>query len=522
MKKIYIFLLLVSSIQIYAQPTIVKNLGASANINNLTDVDGILFFTANDAQGNELWRSDGTESGTYRVKDIRTGPLSSDPTSFKAMNGTLFFSASDGVNGHELWKTDGTDAGTVMIKDINIGYHGSGPNYLTPINDVLYFVAGEALTGHELWKTDGTSTGTVLVKDFYPGFGGSMPDQMVNMNGTLYFAVTTAGAYRELWKTDGTVTGTMAITDDDTFLTVSFHNFTVVGNTLYFTPYDYVYGQELWKTDGTTAGTSIVKNIVPVDLSGDFTNLIGMNEVLYFECDDKVNGNGAELWRSDGTAAGTYLLKDAYPALYQHGYAKNMIVMGDTLYYVATDNLNPGLWQTDGTPGGTMKVFSIGTLSPEMIKWDSKFVFKGVVNGDAEPYISDGTVANTFLLGDLQIGSSSDPHKFTVCGNYVYFLANDGINDIQLWKTDGSSTLVTSVANELPSADNTNVFPIPSYDGIFTIDASNDIKLITVTNMLGITEQFYSNKIKTNLKGMLILEITDENGYTTKKRIVAQ
>jgi ELWxxDGT repeat protein len=34
------------------------------------------------------------------------------------MNGTLFFTANDGVNGYELWKSDGTSSGTVLVKDV--------------------------------------------------------------------------------------------------------------------------------------------------------------------------------------------------------------------------------------------------------------------------------------------------------------------------------------------------------------------------------------------------------------------
>ena len=37
------------------------------------------------------------------------------------MNNELYFNANDGNNGYELWKSDGTASGTVMVKDINIG-----------------------------------------------------------------------------------------------------------------------------------------------------------------------------------------------------------------------------------------------------------------------------------------------------------------------------------------------------------------------------------------------------------------
>ena len=42
---------------------------------------------------------------------------------------TLYFRANDGTNGGELWKSDGTASGTMMVKDIN---NGSGSSYPHP------------------------------------------------------------------------------------------------------------------------------------------------------------------------------------------------------------------------------------------------------------------------------------------------------------------------------------------------------------------------------------------------------
>ncbi|MCA9099013.1 MAG: hypothetical protein KDA36_11525, partial [Planctomycetaceae bacterium] len=83
-------------------------------------MNGILYFSAfGSGSGYELWRSDGTDAGTYRVKDIATGSSSSSPTLLTNVNGTLYFQATDGTSGVELWKSDGTEAGTVRVKDIN-------------------------------------------------------------------------------------------------------------------------------------------------------------------------------------------------------------------------------------------------------------------------------------------------------------------------------------------------------------------------------------------------------------------
>ena len=49
--------------------------------------------------------------------------------------------ANDGTNGAELWKSDGTASGTVMVKDISSGSGSSSPDHLTAVGNTLYFRA---------------------------------------------------------------------------------------------------------------------------------------------------------------------------------------------------------------------------------------------------------------------------------------------------------------------------------------------------------------------------------------------
>ncbi len=85
----------------------------------LVSVADRIYFTACDvARGCEPWVSDGTAAGTHRLGDIAPGPASSHGYQFTVSGGLIFFSADDGT-GSELWAmppeifSDGFETGDV-------------------------------------------------------------------------------------------------------------------------------------------------------------------------------------------------------------------------------------------------------------------------------------------------------------------------------------------------------------------------------------------------------------------------
>lgn len=257
-----------------AGTVLVKDINPSSTGNppqQLIDVNGVLFFTAdNGVNGQELWKSDGTLAGTVMVKDISlTGSgipyntYSYNRCFFAVLNNTLYFQANNVSQGLELWKSDGTNSGTVMVKDIFPGKSSSFSGAkLFAFNNFIYFDATDG-SQYGLWKSDGTVVGTTFVaKCGEPGgrYYGNNTGFACNAN-TLFFFATTASAGTELWKTDGTLAGTVMIKDIIPGSGSSNpYNLTMVGDILYFainnnTSTNGISQDGLWKSDGTLAGT---------------------------------------------------------------------------------------------------------------------------------------------------------------------------------------------------------------------------------------------------------------------------
>src|SRR5262245_9223246 len=75
------------------------------------------------------------------VVDINPGVLDSHPYYLATAGNSLYFVAEDAMHGRELWKSDGTATGTMLLKDINPGTGRYGPSNLTNINGTIFFTA---------------------------------------------------------------------------------------------------------------------------------------------------------------------------------------------------------------------------------------------------------------------------------------------------------------------------------------------------------------------------------------------
>ena len=284
------------------------------------DVDGTLYFVANNGGRSGLWKTDGTPGGTVFLKALL------NPENLTRMGGAVYFYAGDAATGFELWKSDGTPAGTVLVKDIRPGPANSYPSFtgaaIFDAGGTLYFHADDGIHGAEIWKTDGTANGTVMLKDINPGSAnGVVSDGITSdtfgefgvINGRVVFPAAQGPANTQgtnaLWSTDGTDAGTVKINDRDGRGFVPY-GFTPALGTLFFGAWNGTGGYDLWRTDGTAAGTALLKTITPARQSAaaSVAHLIQLNGKVYFTAGQDSTGR---LWSSDGTADGTVVVDDS-------------------------------------------------------------------------------------------------------------------------------------------------------------------------------------------------------------------
>lgn len=247
-----------------------------------------------------LWISDGTEEGTQLLKDCEvlhpgSTAISDNALHFARVGRKVFFKADskDQQFGEELWVTDGTNSGTFMLKDINTSIvneltgatAGAQIDWLTNFyNEKVFFKAYSIEYGPEPWVSDGTPEGTHMIKDMWPGVNASnLPNGSGVFtarlyDGKVYFRGHDETLGEELCVSDLTEAGTNTVFDinknpttagtDNGFPDIFcefdgmlFMKGQTGGNATSTDPVNY--GLELFYSDGTSPGTKMQSDLNP-------------------------------------------------------------------------------------------------------------------------------------------------------------------------------------------------------------------------------------------------------------------
>lgn len=502
------------------------------------EIDDIVYFPANDGtNGIELWRTDATDAGTWMVKNIGTGANSMCESVYGCgsehivINNILYFRATDNVHGSEIWRSDGTDAGTYMVKDINPGL-GDNSNsifmsaqYFAEMNDILYFAADGGGNNIELWRSDGTEAGTYLVKDLAIG-GSSVPEFITAIENNIYFRCKNDDGESELWKSDGSEAGTILLKQMWVIAKEYKNMFIQYNDHIYFAGGDGdPYDQELWRTDGTPSGTELFMNVNEEEGDGSEPHQFNiLNDKMFFMAD---NGDDDYIFMSDGTVAGTQKLldengDDVLPGNYAFLPSENKMYFGAN-----NENNDDGLWVTDGTNAGTkfLSDYSSGGFDGNFatVISGNNIVYSGYDdgNGCTTVFQSNGTVDGTFQL--LECDGLSYPYSMITYNGMAILNGNADAVGAEIWKLE--TEFEVSLQETIVPSD-INIYPNPGIDqlviNINNFEKAEDILIINAFGQTVFQSKIISERQTLNISELAAGVYLIKLNHTAQKLIISK
>lgn len=228
---------------------------------------------------------------------------------------------------------------------------------------------------------------------------------------------------------------------------------------IYFSAYDPTHGQEPYVSDGTAEGTIPLADIASgLADSNPRSFTVGADKRVYFTAQDQTNDFQA--WATEGTPATTSKVNLGNNIEFPYNY----LAFNHKTYFVNHYNQ---LWRTDGTPGGTAQVFSVGrTDTNDSIQslrvFRKRLMFVGnrqTASGfKSSIFTSDGTEAGTHSIAT--IGPKLSLIFYTATRNRLILVvssANHRKNYV--WQSDGTPQ-GTSEIFKVPGKNIVNVTPI--------------------------------------------------------------
>jgi ELWxxDGT repeat protein len=403
----------------------------------LATVQNRLFFLATDLFANtggatSLWVTDGATNPTQVATGFGLG------TGTVAVAGGQFFFTSFDGGVYSLLCSDGTPEGTRTVSSFVGTSRTSNAPVLLSVGNLVFFQG--KMEG--VWRTDGTPEGTFAVTSerLYAGPG---PDQMAAAGGRVYFIIGTdtgtGVTQRSVWTSDGTVDGTRPLVANPP---PDFRpwNLAVSGTELSVQTYDVAL--ELagpnWRMrrDGT-------------DLRVDDTATgvgVPVGDGMYFHTTHGIQ------WRdASGNVTQVYQGPSTDGAL-------SRLVPGTTgAYFVKTTSTGTFLSHidasgvTDVTTTGVTFDFPAEYYPGHWAVLGDRLIFAGgTLAQGLEPWVSDGTVAGTHTLDDVDTETLDSNAGTFSAGSPVIFSANTTATGTEPWITFGDANTTALLEDTNP------------------------------------------------------------------------
>lgn len=453
-------------------------------------------LVVNDSRyGIEPFRFDPVSGDIELLIDANTDTPGSSPGPGVVIGAEALFAADDGLHGQELWASDGTT--TRQVAELCPGNCGEILQILANGSQAFIVARGPG-DGEALWVSDGTSAGTHLLRAEQDAEDGYHLLMIGAVGGDILFADSNADGNVTLLRSDGSAAGTTAfrrITATEAYMQRVSTGVALAGKVW------FAIEDQLWSSDLSDAGTALLPvtvfdAIAPVLLNGKVyvagsgaaasvvavpatrpmqvsgPTLCYWSGGILHVTDGTVDGSRIALtgggWEApDGTAlaasAGCYFLTPNDSAhnswtlwLARPSQPDNIVVhifstrlqqeslktlgsVGGKLFFPVRPLNGTGasqLWYVEGADATHLADMratrGIATLGNTLL-----FV------GDGEPWRSDGTVAGTRLIADLNQSSTLHgwPDRALRINGKTYFqaISGDGNAGADVFTTDGTS-----------------------------------------------------------------------------------
>ena len=385
----------------------------------LTTPGGVTFYVANfrgqASTRQELWRTDGTPAGTYRIEIAGTmvgeGALLGDDAYFLVRDGYRAF----------LYTSDGTAAGTRPVADL-----GTTETWeLVSNGRALFFVSRHWIPDCiKLWTSDGTASGTKVVQQFLT----DRLDELRPVASGIVFRFRTQEAKKErvLWRSDGTPEGTAPLTRSVTTSIGSWN-----GLAFY---YHYVPSapDSVTRTDGTPAGTFTL--MLP-----NVFRLIGGQRFAF-------SRKGTALWRTDGTTVSAVQTFATEPTA--------VVPIDGKLFVVEAGWKSATVW--GGDEAGVLQIVAELPLRP-LAPHGTRTVEAARVGDELWLLVPDSDRLVLWRI-DAQSGESVRgpelPANARITGatnGRLLLQADDGQHGLEAWSSDGREAAMLADVVDTPS-----------------------------------------------------------------------
>ncbi len=439
-------------------------------------IDDVLYFAANDGiHGRELWRSDGTPSGTYLLADFNPGPASGlefgygfdEEVRIAGLGTKIFVAADDGVHGRELWRVDALTGIKEMTADLippdSDREPATSPIVIGAFDGAMLFWTHQS--ENKLWTT-GIQGGPTVVTEFIPAY----PHGVVALTDDALYYLQAGATTNKFVRRDSL--STTKVLAEGTHI----GGFTVTDQGFYFINRETEgAASRLWRSDGTPAGAVPITDELYGAPEGTYSrDSMTVGDSLF------LRSSGDRLWmvrpEFDGFQAVPLVTTDGCPegcdvqvtALVAADDQQGLYFLG-----IAKPAGRPGLWRVNelGTKiEFVTSEFSAWRVGPPVVGWrDGALLF---THHDANRRVNRLLKTDENGLGEILIKEFPNFSGLQFGGSIVFNDLQYFILGRQLWRTDGT-TDGTILVRELPERTGFRALAVSSdklYVAVYTGD----------------------------------------------------